>query len=228
MKRLSICAALLAACGGGALEERVEKLEKRIGALEAKGPAAAQMPEKQPITVRDDDPYLGAKQAKVTIVEAFEFACPYCAMLDPIMDEVMKKYEGQPVKLVEKQFVVHPTVATDAALAVCAANRLGEYERYSEALWDRAWKKDGRMSLDQKALAHDELIALAAEVGLDRERFTAEIDGAECKAKLQRDKMDLVRAGVHATPSVFINGCAYQGARTVEALSQAIEEAKKG
>ena len=159
-----------------------------------------------PIQVHDDDPYIGAKQAKVTIVEAFEFACPYCAMLDPIMDEVMKQHEGQPVKLVEKQFVVHPQIATDAALAACAANRMGAYERYSEALWDKSWKQDGRWSLDQQALQQQSLIALAAEVGLDRERFQAELTGAACKDKLMRDKVELGRAGVRVTPSLFING----------------------
>ena len=227
MKKHLIWTALLGAACGGDLDERIERLERRVAELEQRGPVMA-APKPVPIVVHDDDPYIGAKDAKVTIVEAFEYACPYCAMLDPIMDEVMKKYEGQPVKLVEKQFVVHPQIATDAALAVCAANELGAYERYADALWDRAWKQEGRWTMDQKALAQDALIALAADLGLDRERFKGELLGDRCKNKLQRDKMELSRAGVRATPSVFINGRPYQGARTVEALSQAIEQAKKG
>jgi protein-disulfide isomerase len=218
-------AALLAACGGE-LDDRVAKLEKRVAELESR-PAAPAMPKPMPIAIHEDDPFIGAKQAKVTIVEAFEYACPYCAMLDPIMDEVMRKHEGQPVKLVEKQFVVHPQIATDAALAVCAANKMGAYERYSEALWDRSWKQEGRWTMDQKALEAGSLIALAEELGLDKERFTAELRGNACKTKLERDKVELSRGGVRATPSVFINGKPYQGARTVEAMSQAIADAMK-
>lgn len=216
--------ALCAACGGD-LEDRIAKLEQRVVQLEEKAPKPLVV---QPIPIHDDDPFVGAKQAKVTIVEAFEYACPYCAMLDPVLDEVMKKYEGQPVKLVEKQFVVHPQIATDAALAVCAANRLASYEKYAEALWDKAWKRDGRWSLDQQALTRDALIGLADEVGFDRERFSAELAGEDCKRKLERDKLELSRSGVRATPSIFINGKPYQGPRTVEGFSEAIESAKKG
>jgi protein-disulfide isomerase len=224
MKKHLSWVALCAACGGD-LDDRIAKLEQRVATLEEKAPKPIVA---QPIPIHDDDPFVGAKQAKVTIVEAFEYACPYCAMLDPVMDDVMKKYEGQPVKLVEKQFVVHPQIATDAALAVCAANKLGGYERYAEALWDKSWKKDGRWSLDQQALSRDALIALAGELGLDRERFSAELSGADCKRKLERDKVELSRSGVRATPSIFINGKPYQGPRTVEGFSEAIESAKKG
>jgi protein-disulfide isomerase len=228
MKKLMALAALSAACGGD-LEARIAKLEDRVVQLEQKSAAGSPKAiQALPIQVHDDDPFIGAKQAKVTIVEAFEFACPYCAMLDPIMDEVMEKYEGQPVKLVEKQFVVHPQIATDAALAVCAANKLGAYEKYTEALWDRSWKNEGRWAMNQQALAREALIALASELGLDREQFTAELDGAYCKTKLNRDKTELARSGVRATPSMYINGKPYQGARTVEAISEAIELARKG
>jgi protein-disulfide isomerase len=214
-------AALLGAACGDDLDERMAKLEKRVAELESR-PTMAAAPKPMPLQIHDDDPTIGAKQAKVTIVEAFEYACPYCAMLDPILDEVMKRHEGQPVKLVEKQFVVHPQIATDAALAVCAANNLGAYERYSEALWDRSWKQGARWSMDQSALAAEALIALAEEIGLERERFDTEMRGADCKRKLDRDKIELSRAGVRATPTVFINGQPYRGARTVEAFSEAI------
>ncbi len=217
--------AVSAACSGD-LDDRVGRLEQRVGQLENGTKTAAVRP--APIPVRDDDPWIGAQRPEVTIVEAFEFACPYCAMLDPVMDELMQKYDGQPVKLVPKQFVVHPAVATEPALAVCAAHKLGAYDRYAEALWRRAWRNEGRLSLDQKALSHEALIALADELGLDRARFTSELEGNECRTKLQRDKADLVRAGVNATPSLFINGQPYRGARTVDALSQAIEQARKG
>jgi protein-disulfide isomerase len=229
MKFYLMSAALLGAACGGDLEARIDTLENRVAELEKRGPAApAAVRKTVPIAVRDDDPFVGAKNAKVTLVEAFEYACPYCAILDPVMDELMKKYQGDSVKLVEKQFVVHPQLATFPALAVCAANLQGSYEKYSEALWDRSWKNEGRPTLVREALAKEALIELAAEVGLDRARFTADLDGPACKQKLERDKGDLSRAGVTGTPYLFINGRPYQGARTVEALSAAIEEAKKG
>jgi protein-disulfide isomerase len=227
MKKL-MWTALLGAVGCGDLDERIEKLEQRVASLEQRSPTMKAAPKPVPLAIRDDDPTIGAKEAKVTIVEAFEYACPYCAMLDPIMDDVMSKYEGRPVKLVEKQLVVHPDIATLPALAVCAANRMGAYDRYAEALWDKSWKQEGRWTLDREALSEDSLVSLAMELGLDAERFQAELGGAVCKRKLEQDRIDLTRAGVRATPTLFINGTPYRGPRTVEALSAAIEQAMKG
>jgi predicted DsbA family dithiol-disulfide isomerase len=160
-------------------------------------------------------------------VEVFEFACPYCAMIAPAMAELVEKYRGQPVRIVPKQFVIHPKTATEPALAVCAANRMGAYERYAEALWAKSWKKGERLSLDEAVLERTALIDLAATLGLDRDRFEAELSGEACRAKLDRDRAELAAAGVRGTPSIFVNGVAYAGPRTVEALSQAIDRARR-
>ncbi len=216
-----------------ALTQRVAALEKKVAA--APRPKAARRPQRPDPTqtyflpVRDDDPFRGAAHAKVTIVEAYEFACPYCALIEPMLADALKAYEStDTLKVVSKQFVVHPRIANDAALATCAAHQQGRFEPYAEALWAKSWtKSNGRPRMKREQLQKAELIVLAREVGLDEARFTAAMESPGCRQKIQRDRQELTRIGVRGTPYLFINGRYYTGARSAEALRAAIDAAAK-
>ena len=62
---------------------------------------------------------------------------------------------------------------------------------------------------------------------MDVNRFKADRDGAECKAQLDKARTELSAVGVSGTPAIYINGKPYQGQRTPEALTAAIDEARK-
>jgi len=49
----------------------------------------------------------GPATAAVTIVKAFDFACPYCRKVAPTMDELVKDYAGK-VRVVYTNMVIHP------------------------------------------------------------------------------------------------------------------------
>jgi protein-disulfide isomerase len=216
---------------------KVDGLEKKLaaGALRpGANPAAMQQPQrKRPdpavtyyLPVGDGDAVKGAKQSKVTVVEAFEFACPFCAQLHDPMEQVREK--NPDVRFVAKQFVVHPDVATVPALAACAATKQGKWAAWESALWAKAWPKtNGQVSFAREQLAPDALEQLAAQIGLDVKRFKADRDGAECKSQLDATRGQLAAVGVSGTPSIFINGKPYQGPRSPEAISAAIDDARK-
>ncbi len=77
------------------------------------------------LPVEPDDAYRGGKNSKVTIVEAFEFACPYCAMVAPTLDALAEQYKPEDLKIVQKHFIVHPDIATNAAYASFEENMKG-------------------------------------------------------------------------------------------------------
>ena len=136
----------------------------------------------------------------------------------------MKRYDDQELKVVSKHFVVHPQIATDAALATCAANDQGKFAQFEHAIWDKAWdKSEPRMRLDQAALTADAMHKLAAELGLDVQRFKATMTGKECKTKLGLQAQQWRTLGVNGTPAIFINGMYYVGPRTADGLEQAID-----
>ena len=60
----------------------------------------------------------GPATAGVTIIKAFDFACPYCNQVSGTLDELVKEHHGD-VRVVYKNLVVHPTIAMSAHLASC-------------------------------------------------------------------------------------------------------------
>lgn len=240
MKRILALTALttFVACDGGkdprvdALAERVDTLEQRVEAAEKKAPAAAPQPKRPDpsvvyyLPVDRDDAIRGADEAKVTIVEAYEYACPYCALVEPVLAQLLERYEGQDaLRVVSKQFVVHPQVATDAALATCAAAKQDRFEVFSDALWARTWTTEGgRPQMQRDGLTREAIVEVAQKSGLDTKRFTQDLGGAECRARLEADRQNLARIGVRGTPSLYINGRPYVGPRTVDAMAKAVDE----
>jgi protein-disulfide isomerase len=132
------------------------------------------------------------------------------------------------VRFVGKQYVVHPDVATVPALAACAATKQGKWAAWEHGLWSKAWPmNNGQPNFKREELAPDALEATAKTIGLDVAKFKADRDGAECKAQLDATKNQLAAVGVSGTPAIYINGKPYQGPRTPEALTAAIDDARK-
>ncbi len=219
--------------------QKLDAMDKKIDALAASGgaraaaarPSRARPERKRPtpgtlyaVPVNDTDPFRGAKHAKVTIVEAFEFACPYCAIVGKSMDETLSEYEPGDVKLVAKNLIIHPQVATDAALGACAAQAQGKFEAYEKALWKAAWKVEDRPSWkDREALKPERLHAMAKDLGMNVAKFKADMASDACKQQLAQHRREMMNLGVSGTPGIFINGKYYVGQRTPEALKAAID-----
>jgi protein-disulfide isomerase len=153
-----------AACSrdDSAVKDRLESIDQRLASIEtamksgggrgAAGAGAergAQRPRPTPTDVYAIDigasPVEGQNDAKVTIVEGFEFACPYCRKVGPTLEQLKKDY-GDDLRIVKKQYVVHPQTATLPALAACAANRQGKYTQMEEGLWVKGFEADRNFS----------------------------------------------------------------------------------
>jgi protein-disulfide isomerase len=230
---LAALAVMPSACQkeAGAVEARLDETNERLARLEqkldnlggARGAVAGQArPERRrpdPAKVYsipvDRSIVVGPEDAPVTIVEAYEFACPYCEQSRPVLAELRAAY-GDKLRIAYKNFLVHPQAATTPALAACAADRQGKFSEMADLIWDKAFK-DGRQ------LGLDRMKQLAAEVGLDPARFLADLEGADCRALLASDHKELAQIGVNATPMFFINGRYVQN-RSFEAMKQVIDE----
>jgi protein-disulfide isomerase len=153
------------------------------------------------------------------------------------MDELRKKY-GNDLRVVYKQFVVHPQVAMAGALASCAASRQGKFVELDHMLWDKGFKgrqfdKDAAPAEAGGQAQHcwessdgcPVVIGFATELGLDIPKFKA--DMKECNNLVQKDMKDLQVLAVGATPSFFINGRFLSGAMPIENFSTVIDEELK-
>jgi protein-disulfide isomerase len=228
MTRLLAVAVVLAACSSDnrALEQRLDALSKQIEKLDQKvsggarqQPARARRPEPDPKTVFsvpvDGNASVGPADALVTIVEGYEYACPACQTARSAVAQVKEKY-GDKVRIVYKNYIVHPDQATLPALAACAATKQNRFEAMDRLLWEKGYA-------NKRDFSPANLEAIAKEAELDLARYKTDIEG-DCKQMVQRDHAQLLTVGQGATPTFFINGRYMVGAGSLAKFSAVIDE----
>lgn len=156
----------------------------------------------------------GPADAPVTLVEYGDYECPYCGAAYPILKEVQRRM-GDRLRFVFRNFPItesHPHAGRAAEIAEAAAD---------PAMF---WALHDLLYENQTALETAHLIAYADRVGMDRARAQAAFDG-RYDARIRADFMGGVRSGVNGTPTLFINGTRYDGARDVASLVAALHAA---
>ena len=143
-----------------------------------------------------DVPHEGPADARVVIVEFFDFGCPACHDFWPELAKVIEAYPND-VVVYYKQFplAAHPD-SRGAAQAALATARQGKYHEMHDLLFQ-----------NPEAHKKEDLVAGARSLGLDMARF--ESDYAALAAQVEADKKEGEDAGVDGTPTIFINGHKY-------------------
>ena len=159
----------------------------------------------------------GNSNALVTIVKAYEYACPFCEKVRPTSDQIKAEYKDN-VRFVYKQYVVHPQVATDPALGACAAVRQNKFAAMDTLLWEKAFKA--------RAFDRANIEAIGKEAGLDVAKMKADMDGP-CKEIIQKEAAEVSAVGTRGTPAFYINGRYLSGAQPYENFKKLIDEELK-
>jgi protein-disulfide isomerase len=145
------------------------------------------------------------------IVEYGDYECPYSRAA---YREIQHVETATPLRFVFRHFPlteIHPHALAASAAAEAAA------------LQGRFWEMHDRLFHGQKALTDPDLLAYAAEVGLDEDRFRDDRDGEAVLARIRRDVESGIASGeVHGTPTLFINGEVHRGSYDAGALLEAI------
>jgi protein-disulfide isomerase len=140
-------------------------------------------------------PFKGPEKAPVTIAVFGDYQCPYCARLDPLMEQILSKHPDN-VKFVFKNFPLSShKFAKKAAQASLSAAIQGKFWEFHKKLYENYKKLD-----DAK------IQEIAKELNLDMEKFNQEIDSPDIKNLIMRDISDALKAGVNGIPTIFING----------------------
>jgi protein-disulfide isomerase len=160
-----------------------------------------------------DTPYLGPKEAPVTIVEFSDFQCPYCAQALPIVRQVREEY-GDRVRLVFRDFPlsIHANAAKDAEAGACAREQ-GHF-----------WEMHDRLFADQQHQGVDDLKASAKAMGLDTQAFDTCLDSNRYQAMWQAATKEAEGYGVSGTPFFFVNGRILNGVVPYATFKRVIDE----
>jgi protein-disulfide isomerase len=166
-----------------------------------------------PVTIPvSGSPTRGPHDARITLVEFSDFECPYCSIAVGEVNNILSAYPRD-IKLIYKQFPLsmHPH-APLAAAASLAANQQGKFWQMHDALFKNFRK-----------LSRENILAMAKEIGLDMNKFTADLDSPKYQAEVQKDVADGETAGVYGTPSFFVNGKHYNGPLSLESIKPILD-----
>lgn len=150
---------------------------------------------------RFERPYsrtLGPDSAPVTLVEFFDPECEACRAVHPHIKELFQRYRGK-VRLVLRYMPLHGN-SVYAATALEAAGEQGLYWELLDSLFENqpAWG-------DHHAPKPELIPGYAAAVGLDMERFAADLKNPAFAERIDQDHRDGRALGVRGTPTFFVN-----------------------
>jgi len=156
------------------------------------------------------EPMLGSELAAVVIVEYSNPACGACRLfttetkpmlLDAYGDSILFVYKSLPLN----DLVLNATIAGDCA------NDQGLFWEFNDIMYDRG------------ALAADQLLAIAEEVGLDAEEYANCTAGQKHLDEVMGDQAEAMDYAVVATPTLFINGIKLTGIPGDDTLKEIID-----
>jgi len=161
--------------------------------------------------------------AYVTVIKAYDFACPYCERASPILSELVKEYRGK-LRVVYMDRVVHD-FAEPAHLAACAAARQGKFLPFKTAFWEKGFGPYvASRGSDRSAYQTDGLLAIAKDLKLDVNRFKADMTGRACVDLLARQRTELDKFKVDGTPTFIVNGIYISGGLDRDGLRAIIDD----
>jgi len=161
-------------------------------------------------------PHKGATigAARVTMLECSDFDCPYSRRASGTVDELLADNPDLAFFHLHLPLPMHEHAMLKAVASV-AAQRQGRFWEMHDALYDA------------RVDSPDAAIALARRLGLDTDRFAADLRDPTVRAEVDRQRALCGNAGVRAVPTFFINGRRVIGSRPTADFQRVIDEERR-
>lgn len=153
-----------------------------------------------------DVPAKGAPEAPVQVVEYSDFLCPYCRSLAGALQNFLPQ-SGNRIQIFYKNYPLekecNPNVQRSAHAGACnlargaiCAHELGKFWPYHDHVFAKP----------QENAKPEDVVRLATEVGLEGGAFSGCLAASRTTERLAAQIAEAKRAGVQATPTLFVNG----------------------
>ena len=167
-----------------------------------------------------DQPVLGKRDAKVTIVEFADFQCPFCGRADATIEALLALYPGK-IKLVWRHtplpFRKFAHLASEAAVEAFRQKGDAGFWAYRALLFKNQSRGGG--------LERDALIDYAREQKLELARFKSALDDHRHAAVVDADAAVAAASGIDGTPAFVINGVLVVGAQPLAKFRRVVDRA---
>lgn len=185
-------------------------------------PSRVAVPDLSAAETRDPGDLLaeGPVDAPVVLVVFTDYQCPYCARWTAdTLPALREEVEAGRLRIEWRDVNVYGEDSERAARAALAAARQDRHADYQNALFEGGEIRSGA-ELDEEAL-----IALADELGLDVEQFTADLRAEETARTIAEHATTGRELGVVTTPSFVLDGTPIVGAQPTDAFLARFDEA---
>ncbi|MES2143335.1 MAG: DsbA family protein [Pseudomonadota bacterium] len=203
-----------------ALRENPELVLEALQALEARqaeaeaAAAAAVLTDQRAMLERDPNaPVQGNPDGDVTVVEFFDYNCPYCKRAMPEVAALLKD-DGQ-VRLVLREWPILGEGSAFAARAALASRKQGKYAEMHDALMGMRGKVEEQT-----------VLRVAGEIGLDVDKLKADMQAPEVAEHIATSMRLAAALGFNGTPSFVVGNQLIPGFVETAQLAEAVTTAR--
>ncbi len=199
------------------LSRRMFMAATSLTALSAAVPAIAQTPDLSKLNEppANGERPMGSDTAKVTIIEYASASCPHCAAFNnDVLPELKKEY----IDTGKVRYLLREFPHNDAALGGFMIARCAPPERYHAIV-------DVLFHTQEKWVPNpfEGLKEIALQSGFTEDSFNACVKNVDVAKGILAERDRGASFGVQGIPHIFINGVAYDGDRTFEAMKAVID-----
>jgi protein-disulfide isomerase len=159
-------------------------------------------------------PVGGNPDGDVTIVEFFDYRCPYCKQVEPSLEALLK--DDPKIRIVYKEFPILGPASLYASRMALAAGKQGKYNAFHTA-----------MMAVKGQITEETVRETAATAGVDVAKAQADMNAPDVEAVLRRNYKLAEALDIQGTPAFIIGDVLTPGAADIESLKKMIASARK-
>lgn len=160
------------------------------------------------------NPIGGNPEGDVTLVEFFDYRCPYCKQVEPALESLLR--QDHELRIVYKEFPVLGPASVTAAKAALAARKQDKFDAFHRAMMAL------KGQIDDAAV-----FAVAASVGLDIPRLKRDMKDPAIGRQIDANYALADALRIDGTPGFVIGNEVVPGAIGLDDLKQLIAAARK-
>jgi protein-disulfide isomerase len=162
----------------------------------------------------DPDSVVGGNpNGDVTLIEFFDYRCPYCKEVQPSLERLLMK--DRHLRIVYKEFPILGAASVYAAKMALAARAQGKYLAFHRAMMDT------KGSISDDVVRH-----VAASVGIDVAKAEIGMKNPAIEAVIKKDYALADALGIAGTPAFILGGKLIPGTIDLASLMQLIASAR--
>ena len=182
--------------------------DKMKGAARDKASAALAARRKE-VFDDPDAPVAGNPHGDATLVEFFDYRCPYCKQVEPSLEALLAK--DKELRFVYKEFPVLGPASVTAARAALASRQQGKYDVFHRAMMTTKGEFDEAV-----------VYKVASSVGLDVDRLKRDMTAPDIDRILKANTNLAAALDIRGTPGFVVGDEIVPGAISLEALKKLI------